>query len=425
MDAEQIAQPPPSFYKRLQATYNQNKKYTPALAFLAGVLIDIFTLERIDHPLVMTQQAVYLLLVTWILYRLFLEEQKITLSEPSSSTNISGTIPSTSDELATHPKPPHQTNPPPSQEILEVGKTIGASSKPTLKTRLHSQWKKLRIPLIHFLFGALLSSYTVFYFKSSSLVVSFGFIAVLLLLLIANELPYFHKLKLSFKFALLSLCWISYAAYVLPIFIGTVGTGVFLISLALGLLPILALIWMLKKTTIHSQAITSEVLRPTGLVVVLFLSLYLLKAIPPVPLSIQYMGVFHGLERTPEGEYKLLHERDWWKIWHKGDQDFKAQPNDRIFVFFRLYSPSRFSHQVQMHWYWLSPQGEWQRQDRIPIQVIGGRLEGFRGFGVKSNYTDGRWRVLVTTTDEREIGRIGFRVRQVPESERQWQIEAH
>jgi hypothetical protein len=128
------------------------------------------------------------------------------------------------------------------------------------------------------------------------------------------------------------------------------------------------------------------------------------------------MGVYHGVERTDAG-YKLSHERPAWRIWHKGDQWFSAQPGDKVHVYFRIFSPSRFSDQVLMGWYRYEGGAKgrgWVLQDTIPIKILGGREEGFRGYGAKSNYQPGQWKVHVETTDGREIGRIYFSVESVP-----------
>jgi hypothetical protein len=62
-------------------------------------------------------------------------------------------------------------------------------------------------------------------------------------------------------------------------------------------------------------------------------------------------------------------------------------------------------------------------QDSIPIKIVGGREEGFRGFGVKSNYQPGEWKVQVETTDEREIGRVYFTLEIAPEAPRQFEFD--
>jgi len=71
---------------------------------------------------------------------------------------------------------------------------------------------------------------------------------------------------------------------------------------------------------------------------------------------------------------------------------------------------------VLMGWYRYEggPKGRgWVLQDTIPIKIVGGREEGFRGYGVKTNYQPGKWKVEVETTDRREIGRIYFSVESV------------
>jgi hypothetical protein len=87
-------------------------------------------------------------------------------------------------------------------------------------------------------------------------------------------------------------------------------------------------------------------------------------------------------------------------------------------VFFRIFSPTRFADQVLMRWYRKDGARGWAPSDSIPINIVGGREEGFRGYGFKSNYEPGRWRVQVETTDGREIGRVYFRLELVPETPR-------
>jgi hypothetical protein len=93
-------------------------------------------------------------------------------------------------------------------------------------------------------------------------------------------------------------------------------------------------------------------------------------------------------------------------VWHNGDQRFIAQPGDKVYVYFRIFSPGRFSDQVLLRWY--RKADRWMLQDTIPIRIVGGREAGFRGYGVKTNYQPGEWKVQVETTDGREIGRVYF-----------------
>jgi hypothetical protein len=343
----------------LKLRYARNERALAVAFFAAGFVFDIVTVGRIDSWLTIAQQALYLGVIGFALVQMLVEEGQ----------------------------PPRQ-----------------------------GRWFRWRSPVVHFLLGALLSLYTIFFFKSSSLAVSFAFLAVLVALLFANESERFKTLGLNVKFALLALCLLSFAAATLPIAVGSIGLAVFLASMLAGAAPLAYAGWRLR-----ARGGRQKVLVPLGLVVVAFLAAYLFRVIPPVPLSIPFIGIYHGVERTPGG-FRLAHERPWWRFWHNGDQRFAAQPGDRVFVFFRVFSPTRFSDQVLLRWHRRGP-GGWALQDTIPIRIVGGREEGFRGFGFKGNYEPGAWKIQVETTDGREIGRIYFELEAAPAEPRTLHLE--
>lgn len=290
--------------------------------------------------------------------------------------------------------------------------------------RVKRFYYRYRIAILSFCLGTLLNLYTLFFFKSSSLLVSFSFMLVIIALLLANEFGPFQRLGLSFKFALLSLCLLSFCAAVVPMIFGKVGTTVFVASMAVGCVPMLGLATGIRRRAPQRfAAVRNEMLVPFGLMLIVFLCAYLLRVIPPVPLSIPFIGVYHSVERTQDA-YRLSHERPAWAFWRNGDQQFRAQPGDRVYVFFRVFSPGSFADEVSMRWFRREQRG-WALQDTIPIKILGGRAEGFRGYGFKSKYQPGAWKVHIETTDGREIGRVYFDVEAVPVSPRNFTVEIH
>ena len=366
--------------EQLKQYFRGNERRIAVAFFVAGFVFDMLTLGRIDSWLMIGQQVAYLALTMLALTQMFLEQAG---------------------------PPPGQAAPPPGR-----GRMAGVK-----------RWYfRYRTALVHFVLGALLSLYTLFFFKSSSLLVSFGFMGVLVGLLLANESSRLKALGLHFKFALLSLCLLSFFAAVVPVFVGSIGPTVFLLSALVGCLPLIgAAAWIRSSVPDLVPQARKQILLPLACVLLGFLVFYFFRLIPPVPLSIPFIGVYHAVDRTQAG-YRLSHERPRWRVWHNGDQRFLAQPGDKVYVFFRVFSPTRFSDQVLMRWYWNDGRG-WRLQDSIPINIVGGREEGFRGYGVKSNYQPGPWKVQVETTDGREIGRVYFDLEVVPEAPRSFALD--
>ncbi len=360
---------PPGALQRLKLYFDQNEREVAVGFFAGGFLFDILTVGRIDSWWTIGQQAAYLAAIMTALLQMFFE-QSSPLPQPAQM--------------------------------------------PTLKRWYY----EYRSALVHFLLGAQLNLYAIFFFKSSSLLVSFAFLAFLVALLVANESRRFKALGLHVKFALLGLCLLAFAACVVPVFVGSIGTAVFLLSMLAGALPLVAAAgWIRRRLPELFAQARRQILLPLGCVLIAFLASYLLRLIPPVPLSIPFIGVYHAVERTEAG-YRLTHERAWWRIWHNGDQQFRAQPGDKVTVYFRLFSPARFADRVQMRWFWKAEGRGWALQDTIPINILGGREQGFRGYGVKSNYQPGAWKVQVETADGREIGRVYFDLETVPAAQR-------
>jgi hypothetical protein len=119
--------------------------------------------------------------------------------------------------------------------------------------------------------------------------------------------------------------------------------------------------------------------------------------------------VYHRVERQGE-VYALYRDPAPWTSWLVRDQRFVARPGDQIYAFVAVYSPARFEDAVFVRWELRDAAQGWQTSDRLPLTIVGGREEGFRAYTTKRNYSPGRWRVSVETSDGRQIGRLAFTV---------------
>jgi len=337
----------------LKARYG---KYYPASFFLLGLLFDIFTTGRIDHQITLIQQAIFLFLLGMLLsFEVLIKFKALTLSK--------------------------------------IGEKL---------------WT-YHLPLMHFFFGGLLSAFTIFYFKSASLLTSFTFMSFLFLVLAANESERFRNFGLITRSCLFSLCLVTYFNYFIPIVIGQIGLIPFLISLWTSLGGCGIVLYFLNKKIHQKKFLLHQVGIPFLVINIIFFSLHLLQAIPPVPISIQFMGIYHKVGKS-HGSYLLYHQRPWWKFWHQGDQDFLARKGDPVYCFVRIFSPARFQDKTYMRWLYYDDKRGWKTWDVVPIPIIGGREEGYRGWSLKRNFQSGKWQVRVETKDQREIGRISFNI---------------
>ena len=257
----------------------------------------------------------------------------------------------------------------------------------------------------HFMLGTLLNIYTLFYFKSASLGTSFLFLILLVGLLVANELKPFENSGTTLRLTLFSLCLVSYFTYLIPTLVGTIGYLPFLGTLLASSACIAGLWQWLKRDLPDAEKILRRhLLIPYAVVAIGFSTLYVLKVIPPVPLSLSEIGVYHDVRRDGD-EFVLSRARSRFRFWERGDQTFRARPNDKIFCYVSIFSPTRFSERLQVRWLY---QG--READAIALGITGGRDGGWRGFTAKANWQPGSWRVRVETSDGRELGRIDLNV---------------
>jgi hypothetical protein len=137
--------------------------------------------------------------------------------------------------------------------------------------------------------------------------------------------------------------------------------------------------------------------------------------------SVQFQGIYHDVRRE-NGGYILVYERPVWAPWRGDSRPFARRDGDRLHYFVRVFAPTGFRHRVIIHWEVFDPSSEtWTTTDRVPLEVVGGRAEGFRGATVKSNVMAGSWRVTAETEDGRAMATLAFRVEDsAGTGERQW-----
>ncbi len=282
------------------------------------------------------------------------------------------------------------------------------------QTAPQGSWRQ-RLPrvadwLLHFTLGTLLNAYALFYIKSGSGLATILFFLLIAALLLINELPSMRRLGPVVLYGLYSFCLTSYFAYLYPVLIGRIRWWMFGLAVATAAVPLTAIGLAHHRWTRDWRQVVVHALIPSLGVQALLLFLYVVKLIPPVPLSLMEIGIYHQVERTDDGAYRVAFRTPpWYRFWQRDDRQFPAARGDRVYCFFRVFAPNGFHDDIHVRWLRKASQ-QWASAGDLAIAVTGGRDTGFAGYAYKQNWQPGDWRVIVDTADGREIGRRDFSV---------------
>jgi len=279
----------------------------------------------------------------------------------------------------------------------------------------HRLWAKYRPWLpsaIQFLFGGLLSTYLVFYFQSASSGKTLIFVILLMALLVANE---FLAGRLTNLYLLLSLHFFvsfSFFIFFIPVLTNMMNLFTYVLGGIAGLALTGAVVFILDRyKSFESDRIRLKHLGVILSIYLLFNLLYVLNIIPPVPLSLKDIGIYHHAERL-EDQYKLRYMKPpWYAFYRESDKTFFYNDGDSVFCYAAVFAPTDLTKTILHQWAVYNPaQDEWVITDRTAYRLTGGRDGGYRGYTFKKNVQPGSWQVRVLTEDNLILGSVSFDV---------------
>jgi hypothetical protein len=265
------------------------------------------------------------------------------------------------------------------------------------------------INTLQFLFGGLLSTFLVFYFRSGSLRASWPFFLLLACAFLANEKLKHRLARLDFQISFFFLSLFCFAIYIVPVLVHDVGRLVFLLSGAVSL----AVLWLFIRAlqSVGGESFASGRRGLTASITTIFFTLnilYLFNLIPPIPLSLQDAGVVHAIERTASGEYLVQSEDQGWLRFFRLTSFFHLEPGSPVFVYSAVFSPTALNTGIVHEWQAYDSRRGWSTTDRITLAVRGGRGGGYRTYSMKRGVWPGAWRVNVETPSGAILGRVRF-----------------
>ena len=335
-----------------------------AAFFMAGFLFDTLLLHRIDSVPLLIHQGLYVVLAAW---------------------------------------------------LIGIDHRIHVAGKEP-----EGRWKKIasyRTWVMHFLMGTVLNAFVVFYFRATSVYsASSLFMLLLLVVLFLNELPKFRARGPVVRVALLSFVVTSYCAYLFPLIVGRLAWWLFLPAVLAGAGASFGL-WKLYRRFTHDPNWTFQRAVLPGLIVqVCLVGLYFAKLMPPVPLSLRTIGVYHGVAKDAEAKgYKVKYVApSVWKFWVDDAGEFPMREGDKAWAFVAVFAPKGFRDEIQFQWSYDDPKRGWTALGGPSVHPLGtGAINRDQGFRTYANITlrnPGNYRVVVSSSDGREIGRRSFEV---------------
>ena len=212
-----------------------------------------------------------------------------------------------------------------------------------------ASWWRYNVELLHFFYGGLLSAYIVLYFRSSTSSRPAVF-------LVFARWRHGHqrgatstRRRVRAASRPVRVLRAVFLTYFIPIIVGSIDAWVFLLSLLLSG----AIVWQVTRWLEPGPDLVAErraMSAPAAGVLVFIGALYVLRLIPPVPLSVQFQGIYHDVRRDSGGYTLVYPDPPAWALWRRDSRPFERRAGDRLHYFVRVFAPSGFRHRVVIRW---------------------------------------------------------------------------
>lgn len=269
-------------------------------------------------------------------------------------------------------------------------------------------WLLLALQVI---FGSTMSAFLVFYSHEASFSASWPVLLVLFAIFAGTEIFKHYQDRLGYQYALYFFSVFSFAVYTVPVFVGTIGTGIFLLAGALATAAFVFFALLLYATGRQRfRKAAPRVFASAAFVLILMNVLYFTHLLPPLPLALKNIGIFHSIEHTTagyvtEGEPPSLFEELF------GLDTVHIRAGETVFVGSSVFTPLALKTNIVHRWErWDTTKNAWVTNTIITFPIIGGNDGGYRGYSDIPGIPAGEWRVSVETPDGAVIGRVTFMV---------------
>ena len=289
--------------------------------------------------------------------------------------------------------------------VLHVLESRPDGKKPSDKTRT------ILIVITQFALGCLLSGFCVFYIRSASVTSSWPFLLAMAAIFIGNEYMRRYHARLVFSALLFFFALYSYAILLVPLVIGRIGRLPFLASGVLALVIFFFMRALARLGHERYRGARMQIYAGVAVIAIALNAAYFLRVLPPLPLVLTDAGVYHQVKKLG-ADFQAQEEQEppEWQALFGTHAILHIQPGARLYAYNAVFAPHGLQTRIVHDWQWLAPGKGWQTQQRLPVDIEGGREDGYRFYTYRSAPQPGQWQVNIQTGDGRSIGRVRFAV---------------
>ncbi len=278
------------------------------------------------------------------------------------------------------------------------------------KRALPIRYARLIAPfLVQFSFGALLSATFIFYWFSGAIAVSWPFLLLLLALMTSNDVFREQYKKPSVQIPALFFVTFSFASIALPFVFASIDQWIFLLAGAFAIAWITLLLSMLSRAKSSVAPVLQKSIYAIVAIYIAFNAVYFSKILPPIPLAIRELDVYHSITRGG-AVYTAQQEKESFIQRILPGNVQHIQTGDRLYVFSAIFAPENLNIPIYHRWQY-KVDGKWVDRSHLAFTVSGGRQDGFRGYSQKSTLTPGKWRVRIETERGQVLGILRFTIK--------------
>ncbi len=180
------------------------------------------------------------------------------------------------------------------------------------------------------------------------------FILLLIALVFGNEYLRSRYSQLRFNIIVYYFLMLTYCIIAAPTFIfHSIGAGSFLLSGAISLVAITLYLGILFLAVLRGDK--RKQLRDIAMYILILFAIfngfYFLNIIPPVPLSLKDIGVYHSILKYSSGDYLAMYEPvPWYQFWRDTDKTFRFAAGQSAYCFSSVYAPTNLDTPIDHKW---------------------------------------------------------------------------